>query len=335
MLKLIGADDILARGVTTLAQLRPVLSGNADPGMAGNATLRLDEWRQIDARVNDVMRERLTIVEDLRGAGLVTPVSLGTILRVTERMSDFDQADVSYDGDTDPLNDRPSFKRDVIPVPVIAKDFRLNWRQLDSSRRRGDPLDVTGAAIAARKVRDRLANVFVNGWASGPGSLTAPPDGQSIPGLITAAKRLLQAKSASWAVTTTDIIGDTLLMLGVAYNSNLFGPFNLYIPKNAWAALQQDYKAANPTSRTFLERILGMVDIKAVRPLDQLPADNVILLQLTEDVIDLTEAQSVTTVMWDKNPFVMMFRVLEVGGPQIKSIETQAGTTINGFVHLS
>lgn len=335
MLKLIGAEDILARGISSLAQLRPVQSMNADT-LAENATLRKDEWEQIDGRVNDVMRERLSIVDDLRGRGLVTTVSLGTLLRVTERMSDMDAADVSFDGDTDPTNDRPNYKRDVIPVPVIAKDFRINWRQLEASRKRGEPLDVSAAAIAARKVRDRLEAVFVSGWGSGPGSNpTNSTDGQSIPGLTNAGSRLTQGKSASWATGTTDIVGDVLLMLNVAYNANLFGPFSLYVPKNAWANLQRDYSATTGQTRTTMERILAMADIKGVRPLDALPNDNAILLQMTEDVIDLTEAQAVTTVQWEKNPFVQNFRVLEVGGPQIKSIENTLGNTINGFVHLS
>jgi len=334
-MKLIGAEDILARGVTSFAQLRPVLAGNADP-IASNATLRMDEWREIDARVNDVMRERLTIVEDLRAAGLVTTVSLGTILRVTERQSDFDAANVSFDGDTDPLGDRPNYKRDVIPVPVISKDFRISWRQLEASRKRNEPLDTSGAAIATRKVRDKLANVFYAGWATGPGSNpTSGTDGQSIPGLVNGANRLTQAKSGSWSTAATDIIADVLATLGVAYGKNLFGPFNLYVAKNAWSTLQGDYKTANPTSRTFLERILGMADIKAVRPLDQAATDNHFLVQMTEDVIDLTEAQAVTTVQWEKNPFVNNFRVLEVGGPQIKNIEVSDGTTIMGYVHIS
>jgi len=335
MLKTIGAEELVARGVTSFSQMRPILAHNADP-MASNATLQKDEWERIDERVNQVFRERITIVDDLRAAGLVNPVGLGTILRVTERLSDMDQADVSYDGDSPPTRDRPNFKRDVIPVPVIGKGFTVNWRQLDSSRRRGDPLDVTAAGIAARKVRDQLESVFINGFNSGPGSNpTNSTDGQSIPGLTTHSNRQTQAKSATWSASSTDIIGDVLLTLGKAYAKFFFGPFNFYVPKNAWATLQQDYKTANPTSRTFLERILGMMDIKAVRPADFLATDNMILLQMTEDVIDLTEAQPVTTVQWEKNPFVTEFRVLEVGGPQIKNVEVSDGTTTAGIVHLS
>lgn len=326
MYKLIGADEILARGVTSLAQLRPVLGTNTDP-LAANATLRKDEWERIDTRVNDVMRERLTIVDDLRGRGLVTPVSLGTILRTTERLSDMDSAEVSFDGDTAPQKDRPNFQRDTIPVPVIAKDFTINWRQLEASRTRGEPLDVTAAGIAARKVRDKIQDLFVNGFDNGP-------DGNSIPGLLTASGALsVSGAAAAWDDSGADPVGDTKKLLMTAYAANLFGPFNLYVPKNYWAALQDDY-SSQKGDRTYLERLEAFVDIEAVRPLDTLPNDNVVLVQMTEDCIDMTEAQAVTTVQWEKNPFVMNFRVLMVGGPHIKKVERVGGATIHGIVKL-
>lgn len=332
MLKLLGAEDILAKGVSSLMQLRPVAS-NSDP-LAANATLRKDEWEQVDARVNDVMRERLTIVDDLRARGLVTPVSLGTVLRVTERLGDFDSADVSFDGDTSPLGDRPDFKRDVIPVPVISKDFRINWRQLEASRGRGDPLDVTAAALAARKVRDRLQDIIVNGFGSGPGTNpTSGADGQSIPGLINHTNRMT-FDIADWNALPANIIDNVRSMLDVAYTQNYFGPFYLYVPKNFWAILQKDYNDTKG-EKTFIERILSFVDVEAVRPLDTLPAGQVALVQMTEDVLDLTEAQAPMTVQWEKNPFVINFRVLTVAGPHIKNAETSAGATKVGIVHGS
>lgn len=335
MFKLIGAEDIIAKGVTSLAQLRPVWTSDMDP-LVANATLRKDEWETIDARVNDVMRERLTIADDLRARGLVQNVSLGTILRVTERLSDFDPAELSFDGDTAPTRDRPDYKRDVIPVPVISKDFSVNWRQLDASRRRGDPLDVTSAAIAARKVRDKLQDLIVNGFASGPGTNPSNgADGQSIPGIITHANRMT-FDIGDWTIATPPVIADVKGLLETAYAQNFFGPFVLYVPKNFWAALQRDYSDTKG-ERTYIERILAFVDIEAVRPLDTLPNGNVAMVQMTEDVIELTEAQMVTTVQWEKNPFVQNFRVLTVAGPHIKNIETTAGggATKVGIVHGS
>jgi uncharacterized linocin/CFP29 family protein len=337
-----GVGALLARGgANAMKMLRPVLTQqmehDARAGIAVNATLRLDEWRAIDAKVNDVARERITVAEDLRAAGLVAPISVGTVLRVTERLLDMDAATVSYDGSTPPEQDRPGFGRTIVPVPVIAKGFRINWRSLEASRERGEPLDTTAAAVAARKVLDQLQALITNGYASGPG--TNPADGtngQSIPGFTTAPHRLTVSLATAWDAAGADIIGDVERMLESAYASNLFGPFTLYVPKNYWAAVQKDYQLVSTVStQTYMQRILAFVDIKAVRPDDALADDNVVLVQMTSDVLDLSEAQALTTIQWEKDPLVTEFRTLVVGGPQIKEIQTDAGTTINGIVHLS
>ena len=324
--RIIGAEDIIAKGVADFSQLRPVLAANED-GLVANATLRKDEWETIDAKVNDVMRERLTVVDDLRGKGLVTPVSLGTILRVTERLSDFDAAEISFDGDTAPKRDRPNYQRDTIAVPVIAKDFVLNWRQLEASRQRGEPLDLTAAALATRKVRDKLQDLFVNGFDN-------TPNASSIPGFTTAASRQILTLSTDWDASGAEIIEDVIRMLAAAYAVSLFGPFFLYVPKNYWATLQEDYSSLKG-DRTFVQRILAFEEIESVRPLDALPDDNVVMVQMTEEVLDMSEAQAVTTIQWEKNPLVTNFRVLAVAGPHIKLIENDAGTTIHGIIHLS
>lgn len=324
-IRLINGEDLLSKQVTDMSRLRPVLAENADH-IAANATLRKDEWEMVDERVNQVLRERLTIVDDLRGRGLVTPVSLGTIIRITERLEDFDPAELSYDGDTAPKADRPSYLRDVRPVPVISKDFRINWRQLEASRERGDPLDLTAAETATRKVRDRLQALITLGTTGGP-------TGSGIPGFLTAPNRITVDMDNQWTTSDGDPREYVLKMLEAAYANNLFGPFIIYVPKNYWAMLQDDYSEAKG-ERTHLERMTAFEDVEAVRPLDALPDDNVVMVQLTRDVMDLSEAQAVTTVQWEKNPFVTNFRVLTVAGPQIKSIETDEGETVNGIVHL-
>lgn len=325
---LLNGGDLLARGVSNLATLRPILAGNEELTLASHATLRKDEWETIDERVNEVLRERLTVLDDLRDRGLVQPVSLGTILRVTERLEDFDEAEVSFDGDAAPRRDRPSFLKDVRPVPVIHKDFQIPWRQLEASRERGEPLDMTAAEQATRKVRDRIQALITLGKTAGG------PEGGGIPGLTTAANRIQVSLANVWDGASGDPRADALRMLEAAYANNLHGPFGLYVPKNYWATIQDDYNE-NKGDRTHLERLLAFEDVEFVHPLDALPDDNVILLQLTRDVIDYSEAQAVTTVQWQKNPFVTNFRVLAVGGPQIKTQETDADTSVNGIIHLS
>lgn len=336
----IGGNELLIppgydAPVSTVAMkyLRPILSANADPyHPANNATLRHEEWQRLDARVNQVLRERLTVVDDMRAKGLIEPISIGSVIRRTERISDFEAADISFDGDTTPSSDRANYEADVIPVPVIAKDFRVNWRQLAASRERGEPLDTTMAELAARKVRDMLQSLITNGLSSGG------PTGGGIPGLTTASNRITSVTVTNdWDGASGDPVGDVEAMLAAAYAKNLFGPFYLYVPKNYWAAMQADYETSGGAviNKTVMERILAFNEIEAVRPNDSLANDNVVLVQMTRDVLDLSEAQSVTTVQWQKNPFVTLFRVIYVGGPQIKNAETDAGETVHGIVHVT
>lgn len=325
--ELVGAEDLLAKAEGLhIKHLRPVLLANEDP-FVSNATLRKDEWETIDDAVNDVMRERLTIVDDLRGRNLVQPVGLGTILRITERLDATLEAEVSFDGDTAPKGDRPSWQRDTIPVPVVSADFTVNWRQLEASRTRGAPLDTTMAQAATRRVRDKMQALVTNGFGHGP-------DGNVIPGLTTATNRQTVSLATEWDASGGDPVADVLRMLQAAYAVNLFGPFYLYVPKNYWAELQEDY-STQKGDKTWIQRILDFEDVESVRPLDTLADDNVVMVQMTKEVIDYSEAQAVTTIQWQKNPLVTNFRVLAVGGPHIKNSETEDGTTIHGIIHLS
>lgn len=327
--RVIGGGELAARGVERMEVLRPVLAANENP-LVANATLREDEWKHIDERVNAVFGARQTIVDDLRQRGLVQPLDIGTVLRVTERVADFGEATLSYDGEVEPVRDRVSYYQDVRAVPVIGASFQVNFRQLAASRQRGEPLDTTGAELAARKVNERLQKLFAVGESSGG------PAGGGIPGLTTAPKRLTVDLTADWATSpSADPVGDVARMLDEAYSYSLFGPFVLYVPKNYWAAIQRDYKVGGlATTVSLIQRFREFADVEDVRPLDHLPNSNVVLVQLTRDVIDLSEAQPPITVQWQKSPFATEFRVYTIAGPHIKTIETDTGTSINGIVHL-
>lgn len=334
--RLLGGDELVARAGgrdSPVRYMRPVLPASMGDtaaemqALATNATLREDEWERIDERVNDVLRTRVTVADDLRQRGLVEEVSLGTIIRKTERLQDQDDAEISFDGDTSPQRDRADYLVDSRAVPVISADFEVGWRQLEASRTRGDPLDTANAEQKAAKVSRKLQDLIANGLSSGT------PTGGGLPGLTSAGNRLTDTLSNNWDTSSGTPVEDVKTMLESAYSSNLFGPFIVYVPKNYWAEVQDDYKAES--EGTFIDRIERFEDIEAVRPLDALADDNVVMVQMTRDVLDLSEAQAVTTVQWERNPFVTNFRVLTVAGPHIKNIEVDDGTTVNGIVHLS
>lgn len=316
------------------AHMRPVLKGsmahavNAAQDMSVNATLRKDEWEIIDERVNEEARNRLTVVEAFRSRGLVQSIGVGDVERVTERLDAFSDAQISFDGDTAPEEDRANYSTDRRAVPIVSHGFRIGFRQLASSNRRGSNLQVDNAGLASRAVSHKMQDLVTNGLSSGA------PSGGGIPGLTTATNRIQVSLATNWDDSGGDPVGDTKRMLESAYNNFLFGPFVMMVPKNYWAELQDDYSTSKG-DRTFLERIRAFEDIEDVMPNDALADDNVVLVQMTRDVMDVSEAQMLTTWQWEKTPAVTHYRVLMIAGPHIKSIETEDGTTINGIVHLS
>lgn len=315
------------------ATMRPYLAGNVERAcmlaadMSVNATLRKDEWERIDARVNEEASRRLNIMQSFRAAGLVEQVDVGDIERVTERLSAFSEATLSFDGDTPPDEDAPNYQTDRRAIPVISHGFTIGFRQLASSSKRGRNLSVDAAGLATRSVARRFQALLTNGLATGA------PSGGGIPGLTTAANAIDVSLTNNWDESGGDPIADVEAMLAAAYASRLFGPFALHIPKNYWALAQGDYKAEAET--TFVERFLKYREVTSVLPNDDLADDNVVLVQMTPDSIDVSEALPVTTWQWQKTPGATHFRVLTIGGPHIKSIETEDGTTVNGIVHLS
>lgn len=329
--RITAGNELAEKGIASqgdIALCRPVLAANQTAmGLATNATLREDEWELIDDRVNRVFRERLTGMDDLRARGLTTQLNIGTTIRKTERVSDITDAVLTMDGDTGVEEDRLSYTSETTPVPIAASDFRYGLRDLDASRVRGEALDTTHAEQSSRKVADRMEDLLFNGQSN------FGPNGNGIDGYTSAANRLTVTLSNNWDTSSGTPVEDVESMLQTAYNNNLFGPFVLYVPKNYWATIQDDYKAESET--TFRERFLQFVDIDAVRPGDKLSDDNVVMVQMSRDVVDLSVAQNVTTIQWEKNPMVTKFRVWAAMGPHIKTSEQPDGTKTNGIIHLS
>ena len=161
-----------------------------------------------------------------------------------------------------------------------TKDWSLNRRQLEASRTRGEPLSTSQIAIATRIVADSLEDALFNGVTN------LVVDGRQIYGYTNHPGRNTVSLSGSgWAtVAGRDIIGDTKNMLQAAYDDNRFGPFTMYVAKDIWAEIQMDYSTEKGDA-TFMERILAFSDISSVKAGDSLPEGNVVLVQMTEDVV--------------------------------------------------
>ena len=130
-----------------------------------NAVLQKEEWLQFDTVVIEEAMIRLTAFADLLAAGLSFDINnaMGTTVLEWEDMSDMQPAVRSMDGVTRDRSDRVEFSPNSIPLHITHKDFFLNLRHLEASRRLGQSLDLTQARVCSRLVSESLEDALFNG----------------------------------------------------------------------------------------------------------------------------------------------------------------------------
>lgn len=292
-------------------------------------TLRKDEWVAFDEALVEAAAIRLRGVADLLGAGLTIPVNnaMGKTVLEYERVTDMNPALVSMDGAVRTENDRQEFGIDSIPLPITHKDFFINLRTLTASREKGEALDTTQIRTAGRLVAEETERMlFLGGKTFG---------GSTIRGYTTHPDRNLATfiANGNWAAvakTGANILDDVLDMITRAQADRMYGPYWLYVPQNSSVKLEDDFKANS--DKTIRQRLLEIDGIRAVRTVDQLTANNIILVQATVDVTAMVEGIPLQTVQWDiEGGFVINFKAFQIAIPLIRSDSEGR----SGVVHMS
>lgn len=292
------------------------------------STLTRDAWIEIDTSVQKAAKPRLAIVQNMRDAGLVysLPGGMGTSVLLSQSQSDIGNATISMNGIRTSDNDRPHFEQTLLPIPIIHKDFQLDLRQIMASRRGEAALDLTNAELAARRVAEEAENLML-------GNRTATYGGGTVYGLKNFPNRItgsLTYAPGHASFTPAIAVRDIGLMKLASSNANFYGPWVLYHGP-AWSVvMDEDYSGAKGDN-TLRERILKMQDIKAVKQLDYLSGNDLILVQQTSDVVRLVEGMGLTTLQWDSHGGMMKnFKIMAIWVPQVRSDFNNA----TGLVHF-
>lgn len=300
-----------------------------------NGTLRRDEWKTLDEAVLGISESRLGGVQDLIDMGLTYTLgnAMGTTVLEWHDVSDALEADLTMDGVTKAVGDRPNFQFNYLPIPIIHCDYEINARSLATSRNMGNGIDVTLAERAARKVAEKLENMLFTNTTYGYGALD-DRSRNSIYSYINHPDRNQVTLGTTWddsSKTAAAILADVLSMKLSAINANHFGPYKLYIPTGYETVLDEDYDPTTPGT-TIRERILKISGITGIKVIDTLTADNVLLVQMTSDVVRLVRGMGLQNVEWTtEGRFVHKYKVLTIQVPQIRS--DQEGRS--GIVHLA
>lgn len=283
--------------------------------LTANTTLRKDAHKAMAVKLVEIAHEQLVGVQDLIDRGLTINIpTWGITLFEYEKSSGMTDAEVNMDGSTKGQNDRVTFESVAVPIPVVAMDWTIGARQLAASTYNGTALDTTQLALSARNVYDKMEDILFNGLS------TLIVSGAQIYGYTNHPNRnTVSFAGSGWATATgRDIIGDTKKLLQAMYNDNRYGPFVMYVAKNVWAELQMDYSTSKG-DRTFRERILAFNEIIDVKCSGKLASGNVVLVQLTDDVVQLAVAKDISYKQYSNDGFTVMFKTFMAAAPVLKS----------------
>jgi hypothetical protein len=310
---------------------RTYITRNGKAVLARNATatMRYEDWRQLDSVVLKAARPRLKFVADVRQRGLEYGIGngMGKTVLSTETLSDINDADISMDGLTQTQGDRPVSEIGHLPLPIISKDFSYSAREIAVSQSGGTPLDTTTAEMAGRKVAEqveKLALGVASSYTYGGGTVYGATN------YTNALTKTMTAPTASgWAATTT--VEEVLAMRGQSQAAYYYGPWMLYTSPSWDAYLDNDYSAAKGDN-TLRQRLAAIEGIEGVRTLDYLTGYKMLLIQMTSEVIRMVVGMEIMTIQWETvGGLRRHFKVMCILVPQFRA--DQNGNT--GLVYGS
>lgn len=314
-------DLRLYQGDNRTGTYKTVFNAQGEPTQVqvsnANATLRKDEWIELDKAVVKAAKPRLNLVGDLRSSGLsmTIPGGMGKTVLQTQNQSDINGASISMNGNDDNQDDRPVYDLTNLPLPIIHKDFTIDARQLSASRQGGSPLDTSMAALASRQVADTAEKLAIGVLAS------YTYGGGSVYGLVNFPDRLTKSMTLPTATgwTGATFLGEVLDMRQQSVDAFHFGPFKLYVSPSWDRFLDSDYSTAKGDN-TLRQRVEAVQGIDGVTTLDFLTGFQAILVEQSADVIRMINGMDPTTLQWETNGGLQLnFKVMTIMVPQLRS----------------
>jgi uncharacterized linocin/CFP29 family protein len=245
------------------------------------------------------------------------------------------EAEMTMDGVSRGKGDRIEFHHNYLPIPIMHVDYEINARVLAASRNMGNPLDTTSAERAARKILEQQEKMLFTDTTYSFGAKDSR-DRNTIYSYVNYPDRNVLSLGTHWDDLSVGEMGDKIIddvvrakqaMIGAYF----YGPFQIYIPTLYETVLDKDYNQTTPGT-TIRERIMKIDKIAGIKVIDTLPADNILCVQLTSDVVRLVQGMGLTNIeMKSEFDMVTKYKVMAIQVPQIRS--DQNGKC--GIVHLA
>jgi uncharacterized linocin/CFP29 family protein len=268
------------------------------------ASLTDEELRYIDDRIVDSVRpllvaRRLFPVFTLPHAGFLTVRGY--------RRTDMSQARISLYGQGK-NKDRSIKTAFDVTVPVIHKEFTINWRDLEATRNQGLPLDTQDAENAARQCAEEEDKLLLSGEYTGWNAL-------GIEGLATATGRNTTA-GGDWSANAITYVSNAIAELETDGHQ---GPYALIL-RSSWN--QQLRTLISNTATFLLEKVAELVKA-GIYVSDNLYAsdggvDSALVVEPSQENFEMVIGRDLSVFTKQDEDMNLQCKVHEVVAPRIK-----------------
>ena len=264
------------------------------------APLTEEQWKSIDDIVVKTAKKTLVGRKFIE----ITPVSDPSI-----QFTPYDQIDSGNSGACGLFGEKDCGivkvkDRKFLPLPIIYQDFKIHWRDIESSKKMGLPLDLSIPAAAAAKVSVAEDMLIFNGDTS-----------LGYPGLLNVEGRL-KVKLRDWS-----------------NNGEAFKNIVEAVEALAENGFYQDYALAlNPKDYARLHRVLhntGVLEINQIKEMfsvgvfttPAVPVNKAVVVATGIENMDLFIAQDMITAYVNYENMDHYFRIFEILSLRIKRPE--------------
>jgi len=257
-----------------------------------------EDWFQIDQDIRWQVKQPLVFWSRLMATvRRDVPNALGKLV-LPYRFAD-GEADAILSMDPARRSERTKAQQDMdwIPLPVWHSDGEFTMRESLVSANSAIPLDTTGLRLGARKIAEKIEDFALG--VSDPFSYAAG----TIYGAMNYPYRntftMTSPEAGGWTPVT--LVNELNRIFKILHLLNYDGPYEVFY-SSAWQPwLDGDYSSTEPSTGTVLERLRKMSKIKSFTEVQRLPGFRMLVMQLTEDVVQAVNGMDFTTVQWKEH----------------------------------
>lgn len=265
--------------------------------LRSQAPLLPEEWQAIDQAVVQVARRTLVARRFLT---LFGPLGAGIQHLAVDRYVGTEGARITVLPSEEESILAPESRR-IVPLPLLYRDFRLDWRDLESSRRLGIPLDASAAAIAAADVANLEDRTILNG-----------NDERQQVGFLNYPDRL-RVPLGNWEQPGGGFAA-VLSAVQELVSHNVREPYTVVVPPQLFVRLNRVFDNTGVLEIDQVQRLVG----GQVYTTPTLPPNVAVVAAAGQENMDLVVAQDMVTAYLETTGMQHHFRVFESVALRIK-----------------